>query len=303
MATQKSYSADEATARLQSLPSEIRNYIYGPNMDSALADIGKKYSLHVDQMGALEGEVVGALLGFTEPQDFAGMIEERAGVNAVVAAAIVQDINAMLFEKIRESLKQMTGGGKAASSPVVQKPPAAAAKPAAAVAKAPATMRPLAAVLPASTPPQVPTPAATPVQSPAQKPVSVPVSKSPGISKYSSMPTATAAPVIPPKIALPPTPIAATAPAIPRIPTPAPAPIQTPAAKPVAAPTPIAKEAAPPQNLPTVPRELQSSEIPLLRSTGSVAQTIDAAISPPVAQPPAASVKKYTADPYRETPE
>jgi len=130
MATQKSYSADEASSRLKSLPPEIRDFIYGPEMTSALTDIGAKYALHVDQVGSLEAETGGVLLGFTEPQDFASMISERVGVDEAVGKEIAADIDAKLLEKVRGALKKMTTGAVKEAPTSPSAPPAVRIEPA-----------------------------------------------------------------------------------------------------------------------------------------------------------------------------
>lgn len=251
-------------------------------MSSALETIGKKYSLHVDQMGALEAEVVGALLGFTEPQDFAGMLEERVAVSPVVAAAIVQDVNKELFEKIRASLKQITG---------VPAPTATAPRPLV------QTPRPTPAPAPAA--PRPPSAAAMP---PAPRPPSppVPAPVTPPISKYAPVGAAT---IVPPKPSAAPAavqpqtaaPASVVKPSSPTIPAAMPS-------VPVAISNPV-KLPAPPANVLPASGGLSSSQVPLMGTTGSTAKVVDV-VAPPVAgQNYPAPAKKYTADPYREAPE
>jgi len=74
--------------------------------------------------------VAGFLLGFTEPQDFAEMITERVGVDEDVGKAIATDIDAQLFDKIRDSLKKMTAGAAEETTPGSSVSPAARAMPA-----------------------------------------------------------------------------------------------------------------------------------------------------------------------------
>ncbi len=147
MSTQKSYSADEASQRLQSLPPEIQNFIYGPEMTAALTEISAKYALHVDQAGALEVEAGSVLLGFTEPQDFASMISERVGVDEAVGKEIAADIDAKLLEKVRGALKKTTAGA-------VQQAPASPSAPPAVRIEQSATSQP--APIPKVVPPPPP---------------------------------------------------------------------------------------------------------------------------------------------------
>ncbi len=285
MATQTSYTPEEASERLDHLPPEIRSYLYSPDMASALESVGKKYALHIDQMGALEGEVTGALLGFTEPQDFAGMVEERVGVTQAIADAMVQDVNALIFEKIRSALKRSTGGGGPA--PALKTPPPPA-RPPVPQAAAPA-MPKMAAPSPQPMPQAVPPP----------RPVAVP-----------PPPPPTAAPRVTP----PPRPVVMPPPPPPPRPAAPPAPQRPPAVFPPAPPVApkMPPQAAPP-NLPAAPLTnagvsaplgLHPADLPLMGATSTVAKTVEAAPPPPPAGKAAGGEgAAYSVDPYREIPE
>jgi len=68
----------------------------------------------------LEAEVAGAMLGFTEPNDFSSVLAERLHIAEEDAHAIAHDIDTELFQKIRESMKKMSAlndGGEVESVP------------------------------------------------------------------------------------------------------------------------------------------------------------------------------------------
>lgn len=127
MATIRNYSPEEAGKRFESLPQDIKDAIYSAEMDQALTAVGEKFHLHFDQLSILEGEITGVMLGFTEPQDFPGIVAERLSVSKEIADGVAQELDTMLFQKIRESLKKITSSSSI--TPQTSAPPAVQAVP------------------------------------------------------------------------------------------------------------------------------------------------------------------------------
>ena len=107
MASQKIYSFEETQKRYETLPQEIKNLLYSVDMISILKKVGDKNQLHIDQLGLLEAETSAVMLGFTETQDFPQILSENLHLEPAKANAVAQDINEMLFVKIREAMKKV----------------------------------------------------------------------------------------------------------------------------------------------------------------------------------------------------
>ena len=128
-------SQERIEKRLAELPEDVRNAITDSNLDLHIQDIGRKYTLHIDQMGILQDETMLIMLGFSKPEEFAETLARDLGIKNSVAAAITEDVSHTVFEPIRESMKAFT----AAKNSVV----APAAAPSAPSPAAPTTPQPV----------------------------------------------------------------------------------------------------------------------------------------------------------------
>src|SRR3989344_3935668 len=107
MVTRRTFSPEEAVRKYESLPPDIKKIVYSSEMTDAIRKAGEKFKIHLDQLVKLEGEVSFVMLGFTEPKDFGKVLVERLAVDRVTAAGLVQELDASIFQKIRESLKKL----------------------------------------------------------------------------------------------------------------------------------------------------------------------------------------------------
>jgi hypothetical protein len=118
------YSSEEARKRYDSLPEEVKNLLYSPEMSFIIQQIGQKNRLHIDQIDALNTEVGQVMLGFIEPKDFPIALAKMLHVDQTQAQAVVKDVNDMLFEKIRNSMKGVANQEAGAPSSLPPPPPA-----------------------------------------------------------------------------------------------------------------------------------------------------------------------------------
>ncbi len=152
-----SYTPEEVKKRFESLPADIKEFVYGTDMTNILHSIGAKHQLHIDQIGELEGEAADVMTGFSQPEEFISNLKESLNIDDAKAQAIAKDINDQLFSKIRESMKR-------ASAPAA--PTAPSAPPAVSMSVAP--KMPPAAPAPKMAPPPAP---AQPAVAPAPAPM------------------------------------------------------------------------------------------------------------------------------------
>jgi hypothetical protein len=122
MSTQRSFTAEEVQKKFDSLPAEVQDIVYSNELTLAIQSAGEKNKLHYDQMGRLEMETRNVLLGFTETNDFTQILTKVLEIEPDKAFAVVQDLNELLFNKIRDALKQTAS---AADKPdIISNPPA-----------------------------------------------------------------------------------------------------------------------------------------------------------------------------------
>ncbi len=104
--------------RFDALPESIKQVILSSNYEESLLEIGKKYNLKVEQLGALEVETTLVMMGLTPTKDFESTLTRELHVDASKGNEIVKDINEKIFFKIRELLKLMNT--PAGEEPVVE---------------------------------------------------------------------------------------------------------------------------------------------------------------------------------------
>ena len=111
--------AKKIQQRLTEISPDVRKAIESVDFDSHIQEVGKKHQLHVDQVGALEDEVLMVMLGFTPLESFGDHVAAQLKVSPQAAQSIVQDVNQNVFLPVRESLKSFTAKkkGEAAPSP------------------------------------------------------------------------------------------------------------------------------------------------------------------------------------------
>lgn len=103
---------DETTTKLvkekfDALPQSIQEVILSSHYEESLIEIGKQYSLNVEQLGILERETTLTMMGLTPTKDFESELARELNIDRIKVSQIVKDINEKIFLKIRELLKLM----------------------------------------------------------------------------------------------------------------------------------------------------------------------------------------------------
>ena len=97
---------EEIQHRFKNLPRDLKEAIFGVDTADAIQSIGKKHALTIDGVGQLADEVGLFMLGFTKPEDFVGVLQNRLAVDFETARGITEDLNVQIFAKVRDSLKR-----------------------------------------------------------------------------------------------------------------------------------------------------------------------------------------------------
>jgi hypothetical protein len=186
------YSPEESQKRFENSPQEIKNMLYSIEMLDAMRQIGEKFKLHIDQVGLLQVETTSVMLGFTSSDDFDSTIANTLRIEPSQATLIAQDVDQMLFSKIRNSMKQVYEANKTpapiTSAPVMPPTPPATpmmkASPAVTAPYPPMPDAPAPVAVAISSSPSV-TPAATTTTPVPQAPVSAPPMPKPPLTASS----------------------------------------------------------------------------------------------------------------------
>lgn len=103
---------DEKTTKLikerfDALPQSIQEVILSSHYEESLIEIGKQYSLNVEQLGILERETTMTMMGLIPTKDFEDELGHELNIDKLKVSQIVKDINEKIFLRIRDLLKLM----------------------------------------------------------------------------------------------------------------------------------------------------------------------------------------------------
>lgn len=123
MVASRKMSESELNVRFENLPDGLKNALLSVDSAKKIADIGRKYALHIDKLGELGSETGLVLLGITHPGQFISRLAHHLAMSEEQVRPIAQDINAEVFLKIREALKAIHGEGRAKVLPAAAEQP------------------------------------------------------------------------------------------------------------------------------------------------------------------------------------
>ena len=69
------YTVEQLEAQYQKLPDDVREAMIKVETANVVGNIGRKYNLHIDQIGDLADEIGLTMLGLTKPDEFVSHIK------------------------------------------------------------------------------------------------------------------------------------------------------------------------------------------------------------------------------------
>lgn len=97
----------EFESRFKTLPEDIQKALTAVASVDTIFAIGKKHGLMVDQIGKMADEIWKVMLGLANPRDFIRNLAGLLGIESEKASAIANDVNAQMFQTVRESLRKI----------------------------------------------------------------------------------------------------------------------------------------------------------------------------------------------------
>ncbi|HDO23726.1 MAG TPA: hypothetical protein ENG99_00740 [bacterium] len=104
----KNYTEQELKEKYQQLPEEIKEAMFGDDMENAMRKIADKHKIDEDGIYEIESAARMVMFGMIRFKDFAKHISESAGVSGDIAAQIQREIDEGIFAKIRGALSIMS---------------------------------------------------------------------------------------------------------------------------------------------------------------------------------------------------
>ena len=94
----------QAFERWDTLPDELKEFIYSEELLSLLDEIGKKKSLSREALNGLRRFVGYVLFGFLHPDDLSRELGGLSGVSPLLASEISSELNTKAFLQHKEAL-------------------------------------------------------------------------------------------------------------------------------------------------------------------------------------------------------
>lgn len=98
-------SDEQIKKRLAELPSDVRQAIESVDLGEKVRAVGTRHGLHIDQLAALEDEIMLVMLGFADPSEFTERLEQGLGLLPEKATEVTGEVVEEFFLPIRESMK------------------------------------------------------------------------------------------------------------------------------------------------------------------------------------------------------
>ena len=103
----KNFTEEQIAQMYDNLPEDLKDAIFGLEMNEIVERIGRENQLNIEQIGDLANETGMVMLGVTHPNEFIANLAERLEVDKEKARAIAQEINEQVFKKVRDSLRKI----------------------------------------------------------------------------------------------------------------------------------------------------------------------------------------------------
>ncbi len=101
----KQFTTEQLQDHFAKLPKDLQEAVSSAEVRDSVEKIGKKYGLHIDQLGEMVDLVGLIMLGLSPSKDFVRNFSQEAGVKTDIATSIAEDINNEVFGKIRSSMQ------------------------------------------------------------------------------------------------------------------------------------------------------------------------------------------------------
>ena len=103
----KNFTEEQIAQMYDNLPEDLKDAIFGLEMNEIVERIGRENQLNVEQVGDLANETGMVMLGVTHPNEFIANLMERLEVGKEKARSIAQEINEQIFKPVRDSLRKI----------------------------------------------------------------------------------------------------------------------------------------------------------------------------------------------------
>lgn len=102
----------EIQTQLDSLPKKVREIIASIDITNEIANLRSKHHLMLDQIATLELETMLVMIGLEPADNFVKNLESSLKIDESKAVLIANDLNELIFQKIRHAMMEEIGDQK-----------------------------------------------------------------------------------------------------------------------------------------------------------------------------------------------
>ncbi len=103
--------------QIAKLPPEIKEVLSKADWSAKMTEIGKKYQLHLDQLGAFQTETMLVLIGLTHPNQYMEELKKHLNVSEGLATTLAGEVNEQILKGVRQKLIETYNSGELENKP------------------------------------------------------------------------------------------------------------------------------------------------------------------------------------------
>ncbi len=103
----KKITPEEIKNAFDAMPSNLVNAISSIKVEKVIQEIEKKYSLHIDKAGTLNGLRPLVFAGLLSTQEFSQEIEQGMGLSVIQTPLLISDLNEKIFAPVRQKMQEI----------------------------------------------------------------------------------------------------------------------------------------------------------------------------------------------------
>lgn len=108
--------------QLDALPDSVREAVDSQDWRRKVYDIGRKYALKIDQLGALEQSTYYTMIGLIPSGKYISELVNQVGIARDIASSLAKEIDDGVFEDIRSFIMEMDGINEETANQLETKP-------------------------------------------------------------------------------------------------------------------------------------------------------------------------------------
>lgn len=103
----KNITSEQIKNAFNAMPEDLTRSIADIEVSKVVQELGKKYDLHIDKVGALDGLVSLSFAGLLSPQELTEEIQQGLGLSVIQSPLLINDLNEKIFAPVRQKMQEI----------------------------------------------------------------------------------------------------------------------------------------------------------------------------------------------------